>query len=192
MEKFEIHPLQPFLPKHAKLLMLGSFPPPHCRWSMEFFYPNLQNDMWRIFGLLFFDDSNHFLTFDRKQFDKERIVAFLQKRGVALFDSATVVNRLKENASDKFLEIITPTDIVMLLRKLPSCQAVVTTGQKATEIVSHQFAIAEPKIGHYSDFELDNRCLRFYRMPSSSRAYPKSITDKALFYRTLFHDLGML
>lgn len=49
----ECHPLEPFLPENAVLLMLGSFPPQKKRWSMDFFYPNLQNDMWRIFGLIF-------------------------------------------------------------------------------------------------------------------------------------------
>ena len=49
----EVHPLQPFLPEKARLLMLGSFPPQRKRWSMDFFYPNIQNDMWRIFGLVF-------------------------------------------------------------------------------------------------------------------------------------------
>ena len=44
----ELHPLEPFLPVGARLLMLGSFPPQRVRWSMDFFYPNLQNDMWRI------------------------------------------------------------------------------------------------------------------------------------------------
>ena len=55
----EEHPLEPFLPANAKLLMLGSFPPQKKRWSMDFFYPNLQNDMWRIFGLIFFDNKEH-------------------------------------------------------------------------------------------------------------------------------------
>ena len=35
----ERHPLDPFLPSGARLLMLGSFPPQRKRWSMEFFYP---------------------------------------------------------------------------------------------------------------------------------------------------------
>ena len=43
----ESHPLQPFLLANAKYLMLGSFPPKKERWSMEFFYPNWINDMWR-------------------------------------------------------------------------------------------------------------------------------------------------
>ena len=34
----ERHPLQPFLPANAKVLFLGSFPPPKKRWCMEFFY----------------------------------------------------------------------------------------------------------------------------------------------------------
>ena len=56
----ERHPLQPFLPENAQLLMLGSFPPPKERWCMEFFYPNPQNDMWRIIGLVFFGDKTFF------------------------------------------------------------------------------------------------------------------------------------
>ena len=43
--EIEIHPLEPFLPAKSKLLMLGSFPPQKKRWSMEFYYPNLNNDM---------------------------------------------------------------------------------------------------------------------------------------------------
>lgn len=49
----EAHPLEPFLPEGARLLMLGSFPPARSRWSMEFYYPNFQNDMWRVMGLVF-------------------------------------------------------------------------------------------------------------------------------------------
>ena len=36
----EQHPLKPFIPQHARLLMLGSFPPARKRWSMDFFYPD--------------------------------------------------------------------------------------------------------------------------------------------------------
>ena len=55
LESMEIeqHPLEPFLPGNARLLMLGSFPPQKKRWSMEFYYPNWNNDMWRITGFPF-------------------------------------------------------------------------------------------------------------------------------------------
>ena len=36
----EYHPLLPFLPETARVLFLGSFPPPQKRWCMPFFYIN--------------------------------------------------------------------------------------------------------------------------------------------------------
>ena len=72
----ERHPLEPLLPENARLLMLGSFPPKRIRWSMEFFYPNLQNDMWRIVGYLATGDKMHFLEPGGRRFDRERIEAF--------------------------------------------------------------------------------------------------------------------
>ena len=47
------HPLPPFTPPNACVMMLGSFPPPPERWAMPFYYPNYNNDMWRILGLVF-------------------------------------------------------------------------------------------------------------------------------------------
>ena len=91
----EQHPLEPFLPENARLLMLGSFPPKRIRWSMEFFYPNLQNDMWRIVGYLAAGDKTHFLEPGGRRFDKERIEAFCRERGIALYDTAVEVIRLK-------------------------------------------------------------------------------------------------
>ena len=131
----ENHPLKPFIPQNTRMLMLGSFPPKKIRWSMNFYYPNLQNDMWRIFGLVFFGDKDHFLD-DTKLFDKNRITVFLEEKGIALSDTARSVKRLKDNASDKFLEVVEAADINTLLEQMPMCKAVVTTGQKATEILS--------------------------------------------------------
>ena len=188
----EQHPLEPFLPANAKLLMLGSFPPQQKRWSMDFFYPNLQNDMWRIFGIIFFEDKEYFLTADRKAFDKDRIVAFLNEKGIALYDTASAVRRLQDNASDKFLEIVEPTDISLLLRQLPQCKAVVTTGQKATDTILSQIEAEEPKVGDSSPFSFMDRKLRLYRMPSSSRAYPLNIMKKADAYRTMLEEIGLI
>lgn len=188
----EHHPLKPFLPESARLLMLGSFPPQRKRWSMDFFYPNLQNDMWRIFGLLFFSDKNHFLTPEKKAFDKEKIVCFLKEKGIALYDTASAVRRLRDNASDKFLEVVKATDIGLLLRQLPSCQALVTTGQKATDVLCQQMHAPEPPVGGRSMFTYTDRRLYFYRMPSSSRAYPLKLEKKAKIYRAMFEESGFL
>lgn len=190
--EIEKHPLKPFLPAKAKLLMLGSFPPQKKRWSMDFYYPNLNNDMWRIFGILFFDDKDYFLNETRKAFCRERIIDFLNEKGIALFDTASSIRRLQDNASDKFLEVVEATDVTALLRQLPECKAIVTTGQKATDTLRQQFNIEEPKVGDYSEFIFEGRAMRLYRMPSSSRAYPLALDKKATAYRIMYQDLQIL
>lgn len=60
----ERHPLAPFLPEGASILMLGSFPPKREKWSMEFFYPNWINDIWRIMGHIFMSDKDAFVCRD--------------------------------------------------------------------------------------------------------------------------------
>ena len=190
--EIENHPLEPFLPANARLLMLGSFPPQKKRWSMDFYYPNLNNDMWRIVGLLFFNNKDYFLNETRKAFCRERIISFLNDKGIALFDTASAIRRLQDNASDKFLEVVQPTDISRLLGQLPECKAIVTTGQKATDTLRAQFEVEEPKVGDFSEFVFDGRPMRLYRMPSSSRAYPLALDKKAAAYRTMYQDFQML
>lgn len=190
--EIENHPLTPFLPANAKLLMLGSFPPQKKRWSMDFYYPNLKNDMWRIFGILFFNDKEYFLNETRKAFCRERIIDFLNEKGIALFDTASSIRRLQDNASDKFLEVVEATDVAALLRQIPQCKAIVTTGQKATDTLRQQFDVEEPKVGDYSEFVFEGRAMRLYRMPSSSRAYPLALDKKAAAYRTMYQDLLIL
>lgn len=178
----EKHPLEPFLPQNARILMLGSFPPPQAKWSMHFFYPNWINDMWRVMGLLFFGDRHHFELKDEKRFDKEAVMEFCTRQGIALYDTACEVVRLKENASDKFLEIKTATDIAALLTKLPQCTAIVTTGQKATDTIVEKFGCVTPQMGDRTTLHIAGREYNFWRMPSTSRAYPLALEKKAAHY----------
>ena len=208
----EKHPLEPFLPQGAKVLMLGSFPPARKRWSMEFFYPNWINDMWRIVGHVFFDDRLHFVA-EGKRFDKERIEGFCKEKGIALYDTACEVRRLKDNASDKFLEVVKTTDLTGLLEKIPECRAIVTTGQKATDVICGMLDCSEPPVGGCTECtftakvleiprkngvssaknqEKCTRSIRFWRMPSSSRAYPLPLEKKAEYYQKMFETEGLL
>ncbi len=188
----ERHPFEPFLPEGAKVLMLGSFPPQKKRWSMEFYYPNFINDFWRIIGLLFFEDKDWFVDKVAKRFKLKEIKEFCVEKRIAMFDTATAVRRLKDNASDKFLEVVEPTDIPALLRRIPFCRAVVVTGEKAAQTLCAAFGTEPPAVGEYSSFTFEGRPMRLYRMPSTSRAYPLPIQKKADAYRRLFSDLRIL
>ena len=197
----EKHPLQPFLPEGARILMLGSFPPARKRWSMEFFYPNWINDMWRIWGWIFFEDKEHFVAETAegkklKAFDRERCAGFAAEKGIAMYDTACEVRRLKDNASDKFLEVVKATDLRALLSRIPECNAIVTTGQKATDVIVQMFGCKEPQVGEWTEckfeYESSARSIRFWRMPSSSRAYPLPLEKKAEFYRKMFKSENIL
>ena len=183
----EQHPLKPYLPENARILMLGSFPPSRKRWCMPFFYPNFQNDMWRIVGLCFFADKNRFVDPDSKTFLQSDIEQFLHHVGIALYDTASEVVRQRNTASDKDLLVVTPTDLDALLERIPLCEAIVTTGQLATDLASTYFGICEqPRVGDCVSFVRNGRNLRFYRMPSSSRAYPLGLEKKAESYQKMF------
>ena len=189
----EVHPLTLFAPEGARLLMLGSFPPPRERWRMDFFYPNFQNDMWRIFGLVFFGDKSHFLTDDGRAFREAELRRFLTERGIAIWDTAMEVSRLQGNASDKFLEVLRPIDLRQTLALLPSCRAIAVTGQKALDTLLTLVSAPSPppKTGEWTDAALDDRHFRLYRMPSSSRAYPLPVEKKAEKYARMFEEMGL-
>ena len=195
----EYHPLIPFLPENAKVLFLGSFPPQRKRWCMDFYYPNFINDHWRIEGHIFFDDKNHFVDLENKRFKIDEIVAFCKEKGLAFFDTSTAIRRLQDNASDKFLEVVEPTDIRALIAQLPHLKAIITTGEKATETICASLGIPEmPKVNTYVKVPLTfisplafrrgdgGEALYLYRLPSSSRAYPLSFNKKVEAYRQMF------
>ena len=190
----EYHPLRPFLPERAKVLFLGSFPPQRKRWCMDFYYPNFINDHWRIEGQIFYGDKNHFVDLEAKRFRIDEIVAFCEEKGLAFFDTSTAIRRLQDNASDKFLEVVEPTDIPALLKRLPHLRAIVTTGEKATETICRTMGMAEtPQVNTYvrvSNTDGTNLTngdgLLLYRLPSSSRAYPLSFDKKVEAYRRFF------
>lgn len=185
----EKHPLQPFLPANARVLMLGSFPPPQTRWCMDFFYPNWNNDMWRIWGYLASGDKNHFVIPGEKRFDKEKIELFCQLHGIALYDTAIEVVRLKNNASDNFLQIVSPTNVAELLRRIPQCHTIVATGQKAAEALQTATGCAPLTVGEYLPARYADREVTLWRMPSSSRAYPRPVEWKAEYYRKIWEKL---
>ena len=187
----EYHPLIPFLPENAKVLFLGSFPPQRKRWCVDFYYPNFINDHWRIEGQIFYGDKNHFVDAEAKRFHLDDIIAHCQEKGIAFFDTSTAIKRLKDNASDKFLEVVEPTDIHALLKELPHCRAIVTTGEKAADTICAYMNIPEiPKVNTYvpipDTYNKDGEQLLLYRLPSSSRAYPLAFDKKVEAYRRMF------
>ena len=182
----ERHPWAPFVPSQARFLFLGTFPPQGHRWSMPFYYPNKTNDFWRIMGLIFMGDRDALWNKEQGKFDLDAIRSFLNNEGIALWDTAMAVRRLKGNASDKYLEIVEPIDLAGLLDQYPTISQVITTGEKATGVIALQAGIDVPAIGEPVDCYVGGHHITLWRMPSSSRAYPLSLEKKAMAYKRIF------
>ena len=168
---------------------------------MDFFYPNPQNDMWRIMGQIFFGDKTYFegqrddvrcTKGEKRVFKREEIVTFCQAKGIAIFDTAQAVIRLQGNAADEHLEIVEQTDIAALLQQIPSCYNLCCTGGKAAQTLAEILHCAIPKVGEHIETDFAGRTIRFWRMPSSSRAYPLSLEKKTAAYRHIFEATRLL
>ena len=167
---------------------------------MPFFYPNYINDHWRIQGDVFYGDPLHFVDVEHKRFRYEAIVEHVSRTGIGYYDTATAVRRIADNASDKYLEVVTPTDIPALLQQLPHLRAVVTTGELATRTLCNTFGLsAVPLISnpvplvHCPAGSMPQQSwIELYRLPSSSRAYPLAFSKKVEAYRAMFQRYGLL
>ena len=156
---------------------------------MEFFYPNRTNMMWEIFGEVFYGDSQRLVDAEHKTFRLVDIQALLNEKGIAIFDTATAVRRLSGNASDKDLQIVEKTDIPSLLERIPICHDMVCTGQKSFSVLTEDYGVEVPKMGEYNEFVINSRKMRLWRMPSSSRAYPMPLKEKAAFYQHMMEQV---
>ncbi|MEH6666678.1 MULTISPECIES: DNA glycosylase [Psychrobacter] len=205
--ELETHPFEPVLPPNATVMMMGTFPPTADKWAMSFHYPNFYNDMWRIYGRVFFDDADYFRIGDEKRFDPERIRDFMFERGIASCPTVKQAIRETGNASDKNLTVVTPVDLEVILPQVPKVKSLFTTGGKATEVLlgllDEPIAKSKhPKTNQSMDYpyqwqskdnqKADVNNLILYRLPSTSRAYPLSLDKKVAAYKSFFEKMGKL
>lgn len=192
----ESHPWQPFIPDHTRVLIMGTFPPSPERWSMPFYYPNRINDFWRVMGLVFYNNPDRFYDNLSKTFRLDDITSFLTERGIALSDTGRKVKRLRNNASDAYLQIVEAVDLQAMLPLMPECRAIATTGTLAAEVIAGLTSTAVPAIGNSVEaadlLNSHGRPIRLWRMPSTSRAYPLPLARKAEAYKSLFQSIDLL
>ena len=142
--------------------------------------------------MVFYGNRDHFWNEAERRFRQADIERMLTERRIALWDTGMAVRRLRDNASDKFLEIVEEIELERLLAEYATIEAVVTTGEKATTVVAGQMGVAVPPIGRPVSAVMAGRSVALWRMPSSSRAYPLSLDKKAAAYRAMFDALHIL
>lgn len=146
---------------------------------MDFYYPNRTNDFWRIMGLIFAGDADAYVDRANRSYHLDAIIDMLRQHGIALSDTGYAIRRLRDNASDKYLDIVQPVDLDALRCRMPHLRAIVTTGEKASEVVATLTDSIAPRMGRM--VTIDDG-IDIWRMPSTSRAYPLALEKKAEYY----------
>lgn len=185
----ETHPWAPYIHENARILIMGTFPPAPTRWCMDFYYPNRTNDFWYMMGVIFFGDRHALYDAANKTFRLDDIKNLLDRKGIAINDTAWAVRRLKGNASDKYLEIVKPVPLFELLTKMPNCHTLAATGEKAAGVLAELTDSQAPAMGTMTT---TSGGLEIWRMPSTSRAYPLPLEKKAEYYATMFRHCGII
>ncbi len=120
--KHEQHPFKWYVPKNARCLIIGTFPPVMSRWGFKFFYPNPRNLFWKVLadvrGIKLNPDLTNAVS-ERKKLLNEL------KTGVT--DMGGTINRLSQNSLDENLELIEHMDIFSILGEHPSIERILLT-----------------------------------------------------------------
>ncbi|WET03354.1 hypothetical protein P0R33_03245 [Flavobacterium sp. YJ01] len=187
----EIHPWQPFVPKKADKIILGTFPThERNRGSYKFYYPNPNNEFWKILfdiaGLGSEDSQEKDPVKLRKQ--------VLAKLGLGIADICTVIYRQKTSSNDNALFPIEFTDIFRLLDNHPNIKTlIVTSSSKSSSTLAwlHQycslngytFKIPKGRLPKSTILKFTNRTIRIEIIPSSSGQSPIRGNERLDMYK---------
>lgn len=160
------HPFGSYIPRHATLLVLGSFPP-KALGASDFFYASKQNQFWRIILRIYG-------TWLPETWQKKR---FCDITGIAMVDIIATAVRKDNNSSDQNLAIEEVTDISGLLERAPNIRTIACTSRFVRE-----------KLESHFDKLLQDRDIDVITLPSPSPRYARmSIAEKARRYEEVFH-----
>lgn len=101
------HPIAPFCPESAQILVLGSFPSVASR-EMGFYYGHRQNRFWRVLASLY--NCSLPSTVEEKQ-------RLLSDMGIAVWD--VIASCEITGSADNSIRSVIPNDIGLILETLP-------------------------------------------------------------------------
>ncbi len=125
-----IHPYEPFFPKGATKLIVGTLPPPRFTTGelnerdVDFCYGSSNGLLWPVLDRIF----NLNLKYETTQEAAEQRRSFLISRGIGVCDIVDSCERRKIDASDLGMENIKLRDLVSYLKQYPDIDTLIFTG----------------------------------------------------------------
>ena len=155
--------LAPVAPRHARLLVLGSFPGVASLAEQQY-YAHPRNHFWPILSALWGVELASY---------RQRI-AEARRRGLAIWDVYAACRR--EGSLDSAIEAARPNDLAGLVRRLPQLRAIAHNGGESARSMRLTRTLGLP----------------VHRLPSTSPANASWSFDRKLqAWRTVFEQAGL-
>lgn len=182
------HPYEPFIPKNATKLIVGTLPPPRFskgnlkKGDVDFCYGSIDGQLWKILNEIFHLN----LQFETTDFAIEQRKEFLIKNNIGICDIVASCQRKKLDASDLGMENIQLRDMLFYLKKFPKVDTLLLTGGnskngpeyhlrrqlKAQNIPLNQISSETPKI---HTFQIGKRTLKSVSLTAPSGAANRAV-----------------
>lgn len=126
-EVIKEHPFGSHIPRHAKFLVIGTFPthPRNYKSTFEFFYAGEGNQFWpvmeKVFGMTFRFNQGVPAIDERR--------SFLQSEGIGLTDMLTKCYRHKGRSQDEYIYPIQLNNIFDLLDEHQAITTIILTSR---------------------------------------------------------------
>ena len=155
--------LAPVAPRHARLLVLGSFPGVASLAEQQY-YAHPRNHFWPILSALW---GVELASYPQR-------IAEARRRGLAIWDVYAACRR--EGSLDSAIEAARPNDLAGLVRRLPQLRAIAHNGGESARSMRLTRTLGLP----------------VHRLPSTSPANASwSFERKLQAWRTVFEQAGL-
>jgi G:T/U-mismatch repair DNA glycosylase len=127
-----------------RTLLLGSFPPQEKKRDYSFYYPNKQNNFWKILAAIC---NKELLCFQGKKAVLER-KAIMEKLQIGIENMGRSIKRKGESAKDTDIVILTFHDILNIIYQHKELNTIILSGFSAPNSTYKSFCkyLAEKKI----------------------------------------------
>ncbi|MDX9799278.1 MAG: hypothetical protein RBT05_10520 [Bacteroidales bacterium] len=141
------HPFElVFAGKKPKYLVVGTFPTITKRMAFNFFYPNSNNNFWKVMDNVFPNSKSKInlevsVKDDANIKEKNRIdrMRFCNENRIAVTNIIESCFRLEDNSKDEQLLVHRYNPIVNILKEHPTIERVILTAKSSGSSVHHHF-----------------------------------------------------
>jgi len=188
------HPYQPFIPKNATKLIVGTLPPPRfstnalVEGDIDFCYGSKNGQLWKIIDRIF--DLQ--LVYETSSKAIKQRKEFLIKHAIGICDIVESCNREKIDASDLGMQNVKLRNLIHHLKKYPSVTTLLFTGGNSKNGPEYFFrkhlkehdlklAIISNDVPRIHQFTIQNRTIKTVSLTAPSGAANRAVGSMDLY-----------